>query len=128
MSKCFSVNFCDLPTYSSQDGIQFDRVVFLSSLWEAAEIFPGGGKVDVFRLLATQCKWAFTKPSLFHKENCSMWRYPEEQMPVLPVPADAHHNETGGLRVGARGKAENEGLWWNHTQPTKGVRKGGGWS
>jgi len=40
------------------------RILYFRS-WASAEIFPGGGKVDIlliiFRLLTMQCTWTFTK-------------------------------------------------------------------
>jgi len=41
----------------------------MSPPWTSAEIFPGGGKVDIllifFRSLAMQRKWTYTKEKMF---------------------------------------------------------------
>jgi len=56
---CSSRELCGKPIFSEK---QFNQA------WGSAEIFPGKGKVDIllifFRLLAMQCRWAYTKKCL----------------------------------------------------------------
>jgi len=80
---------------------KFSSSEICSWSWASAEIFPGGGKVDIllilFRFLTMQCKWTYTKrftlsapqrkwPMLWQRLQTVfplLWKFYTEQMFVL---------------------------------------------